>query len=205
MFSHERAASAVCQILQGNGDPNGRMGNLMGIFRMPETLSCLGSRVALKRACRHGLRGSGVLDHGSHGNGSFQRVGKRTGSLFVAAEGRFPSRAFASPKLRGTPASPQAHTVFVRLPGCVSPTLSPTSNCGSPVSPVSPGKKIRRNAAALGIPLDLRGQTIAVGVPVRTIAGDIMAPSPVAITGHGLNFGSPGPMQTLKKVVRGGA
>eukprot|EP00933_Yihiella_yeosuensis_P054174 TRINITY_DN52558_c0_g1_i1.p1 TRINITY_DN52558_c0_g1~~TRINITY_DN52558_c0_g1_i1.p1 ORF type:complete len:288 (-),score=34.07 TRINITY_DN52558_c0_g1_i1:219-1082(-) len=93
-------------------------------------------------------------------------------------------------------------------PGPRSPTVS--------LSALSPGGAIRHNAAILGIPLDLRGDSsstseFSVPIPVRTASGAIVAPSPVvarsshvhyASAGHPLeptrlNFGVPPPMPSL--------
>mmetsp|Transcript_9227 Transcript_9227/g.16979 ORF Transcript_9227/g.16979 Transcript_9227/m.16979 type:complete len:209 (-) Transcript_9227:50-676(-) len=101
-------------------------------------------------------------------------------SPFVRLCGLQPSPVSPAPA-RSLRAATKAGELMVRLPGCISPTLlSPSSRGASPVSPTSPGKVIRRNAALLGIPLDLRGAQVSLPVPVRTITGAIMAPSPTA-------------------------
>mmetsp|Transcript_92124 Transcript_92124/g.259700 ORF Transcript_92124/g.259700 Transcript_92124/m.259700 type:complete len:268 (-) Transcript_92124:133-936(-) len=86
--------------------------------------------------------------------------------------------------------SPQKHRVSFAQPPPTSPkspgmTLrkTPAAHLGqSPMSPVSPGAAIRKNAFSLGIPLNLRTSMAEVSnpVPVRSVQGIILAPTPTA-------------------------
>mmetsp|Transcript_170183 Transcript_170183/g.545768 ORF Transcript_170183/g.545768 Transcript_170183/m.545768 type:complete len:240 (-) Transcript_170183:206-925(-) len=52
-------------------------------------------------------------------------------------------------------------------------------------SPTSPGAIIRKNAASFGIPLNLRSSAQAAPVPVRSLEGSVVAPSPSACVSGG--------------------
>jgi len=88
------------------------------------------------------------------------------------------SRSFClSPCVQYVSPAPKAKFVRMNSAG-LSPGMSPTA--------ASPGAVIRRNAVALGIPLQLQGASggdFGVPVPVRSGSGHVVAPSPVS-RGH---------------------
>ncbi|CAE7644984.1 abcC3 [Symbiodinium microadriaticum] len=104
-------------------------------------------------------------------------------------------------------------------PSSPSSPMSPMTALGLLRSQRSPGKRIRRNAAMLGIPLDLRGTQFSLPVPVRHPTGVILAPSPgprvsrssaqgAALRAFAALAAAPSAAQSgqlpLHKVVRGG-
>lgn len=103
--------------------------------------------------------------------------------------GRAPATKYvvSSPTVRAHGSTGQPAARPARLSATtMTITMSPASYKG-PQSPSgwqplqSPGAAIRQNAASFGIPLSLRSASeAAVPIPVRTVAGGVVAPSPVS-------------------------